>query len=106
MPNKKNKYNNARNVSAELQRYVQKFENDIYFTQGAAEVLATRAAEEIVSKNPRVKYEEALALAMKEFGKVIKKLEKEPSLKNGHINKSGIQALKRDKKFCGVSPWC
>jgi len=104
--NKTNKLNNSRDVRASLQRYVQKFENDISFTQGAAEVLANRAAEEIVANNPHVKYNEALSMAEKEFSKVVKKLEKEPSLKDGQVNKRGIQKLKRDKKFCGVSPWC
>lgn len=96
-------FKNARSLRASLQHLVEHYEGNVSFTQGAAEELATQATQKIFARYSRAGLSAGLAEAEKSLPDLARKIAADHS---GAITKGELRRMRRQRKFCGVSPWC
>ena len=99
---------NYREVRAELQRFVQQFEEiGRPFTQGAAEYLATAAAKEILQHASKTEFAGQVEEAKKSFPLVAQAItEQESKQVRPKIYLKEARQLRASEVFCRIRPWC
>ena len=79
--------------------------SDISFTRGAADFLAEKAAERIVTVIKREdKRKDAAFEAVAELPKIEDRLRKDPAAPRFDLME--IRNIRQSKSICGIAPWC